>query len=441
MGNAKYQSWGRYPKCHQQVVKMLWRHEPLPQEGYEGKTFLPFGNGRSYGDVCLNDGGVLIDTRSLNRFIHFDSREGILRCEAGILLSEILGLIVPQGWFLPVTPGTQFVTIGGAIANDVHGKNHHQVGTFGCHVLSFELLRSDGNRRMCSPHNNSAWYHATIGGLGLTGVITWAEFQLKKIKNPCIIQESIQYPNLKTFFELSEESSQEFEYTVAWVDCLAKGNQIGKGIFIRGNHDESTLQKSCRLASRMFTVPLDPPFSLINRWSLAMFNKCYYHQHRPRHQYSIKHYVPFFYPLDTIQQWNRIYGPAGFLQYQCLIPPGPGRDGIREILARIGAEGVGSFLAVLKIFGDKRSPGLLSFPKPGVTLALDFPNHGRKTFKLLDTLDEVVRAAGGSVYPAKDARMHSKYFQQYFPEWKRLIPFIDEKFSSSFWRRVNGEYP
>jgi FAD/FMN-containing dehydrogenase len=200
---------GALPERSAAVVKMLWRNDPLPLKGLKDQTFLPFGNGRSYGDSCLNDGGVLIDARPLDRYIEFDQERGVFRCEAGVLLSEMLQCTVPKGWFLPVTPGTQYITVGGAIANDVHGKNHHRVGTFGCHVRCFELLRSDDTRPICSPEDNTEWHRATIGGLGFTGLITWAELQLKSILSPYIRQETIRYPNRDAFFEISAESDRE----------------------------------------------------------------------------------------------------------------------------------------------------------------------------------------------------------------------------------------
>ena len=434
-----YQSWGRYPGTPQTAVPVHWRHETLPLDGSREKTALPYGNGRSYGDSCQNDGGVLMDTRPLNRFIAFDEDSGILRCEAGVLLSEILKLFVPRGWFLPVTPGTRFVTVGGAIANDVHGKNHHRAGTFGCHVHCFELLRSDGTRLLCSESENPDWYRATIGGLGLTGLITWAGIRLQPVTGPWIHQETIRYENLEEFFELSADSDSSFEYTVAWVDCLARGPRLGRGIFMRGNSIEEPERGSPRSPGLRLTVPLDPPFSLVNPYTLKAFNTLYYNKQRKRRRTARVHYEPFFYPLDKILHWNRIYGPKGFLQYQCVVPEENGREAIREILAQISGSETGSFLAVLKMFGDKTSPGLLSFPRPGPTLALDFPNRGATTFELLDRLDRVVRSAGGAVYPAKDARMSPESFRHYFPDYMRLSEYRDPCFSSSFWRRVTRE--
>ena len=432
---TRYESWGRFPKASHDVVRMSWRDEALPRDA--AKSLLPFGNGRSYGDCCLNDGGTLIDTRSLDRFIAFDAGSGTLRCEAGALLADILQLVVPHGWFLSVTPGTQLVTVGGAIANDVHGKNHHRAGTFGRYVKSFELLRSDGTRLTCSPTENPDWFCATIAGLGLTGVITWVELQLKPIPGPFIDQEVIRYGRLDEFFELSRESDTEYEYTVTWVDCTATGGALGRGLFSRGNAIAGGRPPPARTDSRL-SFPFDPPFALVNGPSLRLFNALYYRRQRQERVRSIVHYRPFLYPLDAIGAWNRLYGSAGLLQYQCVVPHAHAEAAINEILGTIAGAGTGSFLAVLKVFGDLPSPGLLSFPRPGVTLALDFPNQGARTFDLLDRLDAISMAAEGAIYPAKDARMSADTFRRSFPRWNELEPFIDPRFSSSFWRRVSG---
>ncbi|HEB95384.1 MAG TPA: FAD-binding oxidoreductase [Sedimenticola thiotaurini] len=427
-------SWGRYPTARQRRLPLHWRHLPLPEPG-PGESLLPRGAGRSYGDSCLNDGGVLLDATGLDRFIAFDHDRGVLECEAGVTLDAILDLVVPAGWFLPVTPGTRFVTVGGAIANDVHGKNHHRAGTFGCHLESLELLRSDGRRLQCSPGENGDWFRATIGGLGLTGLITRARLRLQPLASPCIDQETLRFDHLAGFFDLAAESDRSHEYTVAWVDCLASGAALGRGLLFRGN--TAPAGSGCgRPGGRGITIPLDPPVSLVNHWSLAVFNRLYYH--RPRRRRERVHYRPFFYPLDAIGQWNRIYGPRGFMQYQCLVPDGVARPAIGEILERIARAGSGSFLAVLKRFGERPSPGLLSFPRPGVTLALDFPNRGARTLELLERLDGVVREAGGAVYPAKDGRMSAASFDTYFPRWRELEAMRDPAIGSSFWRRVTG---
>ncbi len=436
MTSKHYQSWGRFPNVDQEAHSIFWRNDSLSIEAKSDKTFLPFGNGRSYGDVCLNEGGYVLNCRPLDRFIGFDRETGVLRCEAGVLLGDILQLIVSRGWFLPVTPGTQFVTVGGAIANDVHGKNHHKAGTFGQHVRCFELLRSDGTRMICSPSENNAFYRATIGGLGLTGVITWAEIQLHPINNAFIDHEVLRYKNLDEFFTLARESDQAFEHTVAWIDCLAKGDQLGRGLFIRGNYAGAIEGKAPTPSKLRLTFPADPPFALINGLTLKLFNTLYYHKQWSERVKGLVHYQPFFYPLDAINDWNRIYGSKGFFQYQCAVPTDHMEGAIREILVRIGKAGVGSFLAVLKLFGDKPSPGLLSFPLPGATLALDFPNNGEKTLRLLDQLDEVTRSVGGRVNPSKDARMQPSDFQQGYPNWTKMSDYIDPHISSSFWRRV-----
>lgn len=430
-----YQSWGGTKKVAQKVVPIFWRDDPFPET--EGKSALPFGNGRSYGDSCLNDGGFLLDVRKLDRFLSFDRTTGILRCEAGVLLSDILSFSVPQGWFLPVTPGTKFVTVGGAIANDVHGKNHHRSGTFGCHVLRFEILRSDDSRILCSPYENKEFFSATIGGLGLTGVILWAEIALKPITSPLIRSETIRFGDLSEFFSLSEESDRDYEYTVSWIDCLGQGKSLGRGLFMRGNHASPLVSSPESCSSRKVrNFPVALPFSMVNALTLRVFNTAYYRKQVRKHSEKLGPYDPFFYPLDGIGCWNRMYGRKGFYQYQCVIPEDREGSTVRRLLSAIARSGEGSFLAVLKHFGNLSSPGLLSFPRPGITLALDFPNRGEKTLSLFNRLDEIVASSGGAVYPAKDARMSGKSFRRFFPKWEEFLRFKDPGLSSDFWRRV-----
>src|SRR5512139_10694 len=435
----RYESWGRYPRVKQSAVRLNWRTEPLPLAQDRGLTYLPFGNGRSYGDSCLNDGGVLLDARGLNRLIAFDPSTGILRCEAGVLLGDILALVVPHGWFLPVIPGTRFVTVGGAIANDIHGKNHRSVGTFGCHVRRFELLRSDGERLTCSPEENLELFGATIGGLGLTGVILWAEIALKRILSPAMTVETLPFADLEGFFELSAESEDAFEYTVAWIDCLARGSHLGRGLFIRANQAASPSREQPKISQRQFSIPVDLSIGFINRLSVRVFNSLHYRKYRKARSPDLVHYEPFFFPLDGIRNWNRLYGARGFLQHQCVVPHRDGKQAIREILRLTVAAGMESFFGVLKVFGDRSSPGVLSFPRPGITLALDFPNYGANTFHLLEQFDRIVVSAGGAIYPAKDARMSATCFKRCFPRWETLERFRDPRFSSSFWRRVTQE--
>lgn len=425
-------SWNRYPcVTHRQVVDVDDRHACLPDND---EKMLVYGNGRSYGDVCLNDNGVLLRSRRMNRFIAFDRETGRITCESGVLLKDILDLVVPQGWFLPVTPGTRFVTVGGAIANDVHGKNHHVNGSFGHHICELELLRSDGGRFRCSRNENSDWFTATIGGLGLTGMIVWAQLQLMPVSNTLMITEEKRFSDLESFWMLNAESERYWPYTVAWIDCLATGKRQGRGILMRAKHapPQASLPP---WKERARTFPFDPPFSLVNKLSLRLFNQLYYH--RPlRKSLQLANYVSYFFPLDNILEWNRIYGRKGFFQYQCVIPPPGCQQGIRDLLSVIAKSGTGSFLAVLKTFGNRPAAGMLSFPRIGATLALDFPNHGKQTLELFNELDIVVRTYGGALYPAKDARMSGELFRAAQPQWQEFSQFIDPQFSSGFWRRV-----
>jgi FAD/FMN-containing dehydrogenase len=433
-------SWGRVHRGEQVLMGVPGRHLPLPQAP---GSLLPYGNGRSYGDSNLNPGGALLQARDLDRFIAFDPATGLLQCEAGVLLEEILRLVVPQGWFLPVTPGTQFVTVGGAIANDVHGKNHHVAGSFGNHVEGFELLRSDGSRRWCTPHDQPALYAATIGGLGLTGLITWASLRLRRVNNPWMVAESVKFRHLGEFFELSEASERDHEYTVSWIDCAWGGKRLGRGLFSRANHAPAQLDPalmppalSAASGERQRTFPFTPPVSLVNAVSLRAFNLMYFHKQRQDVVRAVQHYRPFFYPLDALLQWNRMYGPRGFYQYQCALPRECAYQATRALLALISASGQGSFLAVLKQFGDVPSKGMLSFPMPGTTLALDFPNAGPQVHRLFNALDRVVLDAGGRLYPAKDGRMSGAMFRAGCPRLNEFLPHIDPKFSSGWWRRV-----
>ena len=419
-------AWGQLP-AEPARAERWWNDRAAALPACEG-SLLAYGNGRSYGDVGLNSSGTLLHTRGLDRFIAFDAASGVLCCEAGVLLSEILDVFVPRGWFLPVTPGTRFVTVGGAIANDVHSKNHHGAGTFGCHVRRFELLRSDGARLICSPDENPAYFAATIGGLGLTGLITWVETSLKPIPGVAIAVENTRFSGLDEFFALNADAEARHEYTVAWIDCLSARP---RGIFMAGDH--AVAEGFPLKPGKPLSFPLTPPVSLINGLSLRAFNLGYYH--RPLPARGLISYSPFFYPLDGVLHWNRLYGRRGFFQYQFVLPLAA-RTALDDIMRSIAASGQGSFLAVLKTFGDLPSPGLLSFPMAGVTVALDFPNRGAPTLALFERLDAIVFAAGGHLYAAKDARMKGEFFRQSYPRLGEFLPLIDPKFSSDFARRV-----
>ena len=323
------------------------------------------------------------------------------------------------------------MTMGGAIANDVHGKNHHRAGTFGCHVRALALARSDAEMIVCSPNQNQDLFKATIGGLGLTGVILWAEIQLKPISASAMDVDVQPFGSLEQFLALTDQSDSDYEYTVAWIDSLARRNM--KGVFFRGNHAfTSGVQKGQRLRP---VLPCELPEWFLNRRTVKAFNAVYLLSNRLRSGRTQVPYEPFFYPLDSITGWNRMYGKRGFLQYQCVVPEDCGYL-FEKLLALIASSGTASFLAVLKKFGSRKSPGLLSFPRPGLTLALDFPMRGAKTIQLLDELDAVLMQAHGALYPAKDARMSVAMFETSFPNWRDLRPYLDPKLSSSLWRRV-----
>ncbi|HEY4950935.1 MAG TPA: FAD-binding oxidoreductase [Candidatus Acidoferrales bacterium] len=430
-----HESWGRYPKSEPaRIVDLSWASD-LPDLNRLPRPLLPYGKGRSYGDCCLNDGGTLLDVSGLDRFIRFDPETGLLRCEAGVTLKTILELIVPANWFLPVTPGTQIVTVGGAIANDVHGKNHHRAGSFGRHLQGFELLRSDRGKVLCSRECNRDLFEATIGGLGLTGLILWAEFQLKRILGPLIDCEKLRFESLEEFFELSTSSDKKCEYTVAWLDCMSSANKRGRGIFIRGNHSTVLLKDSAGRRAVPTLRGFNTPASLIRRPTIRAFNWVYLHTQWRHSTRSTVHYENFFYPLDRVADWNRFYGRSGFLQYQFVVPY-ERREGVTEILDLMAQSREVCSLSILKVFGEIESPGLLSFPRPGVTLTLDFPFQGESTLHLCEQFDQVVQKYGGAVYPAKDARMSAKSFQRYFPRWREFSSFVDPSFGSDFWRRV-----
>ncbi|MDE2451198.1 MAG: FAD-binding oxidoreductase [Gammaproteobacteria bacterium] len=431
-------SWGNTLRAEHALIDLDSRFEPFPV-GPAGARVLPFGNGRSYGDCCLNPGGTLVRMRRLDRFIVFDRERGILECEAGVLLQEILRLVVPCGWFLPVTPGTQLVTVGGAIANDVHGKNHHRAGTFGCHVRRLTLLRSDRGRLQCSARENSDLFAATIGGLGLTGLILAAEIALRPIPGPWLEVEAIPFGRLDEFLQLSAESDRTHEYTVAWIDCGAAGRQLGRGIFQRANHARAESSRSRGSRRRPLAIPFAPPISAVNAATARAFSVLYYRRQHARAGQRLMHYEPFFYPLDGLAHWNRLYGPSGFHQYQCVLPGRVARDSLQSLLEVISQARAGTFLSVLKGFGERRSPGLLSFPQSGVTLAVDFPASSGRTASLLARCDGIVAAAGGRLYPAKDARMPGVLYRDGYPQCREFAAFVDPRCSSGFWRRVTGE--
>ncbi len=436
MISRTFSSWGSVVRARHAVYSLASRHDAFPRIS-PGSTVLPYGNGRSYGDSCLNPDGALLRTDALDHFIRFDSDTGVICCEAGVLLADILRLTVPRGWFLPVVPGTAHVTVGGAIANDVHGKNHHRVGSFGNHVRRFELLRSSAERWICSPDEHPEWFAATVGGLGLTGVITWAELQLRPVAGAWMQVETVRFANLDEFCRLCENADSVSEYTVAWIDCLSRGRRLGRGLLQQANHSTHSAPDVPAHDYRI-GMPFVPPLSVVNRATLQLFNTLYYHRPRWRTRRHT-HFQQFLFPLDRIAHWNRLYGPRGFYQYQCVVPGERAADATASLLQAIARSRQGSFLAVLKRFGAATSPGLLSFPQQGLTLALDFPNSGESLERLFGELDALVAQADGRLYPAKDGRMPGWLFRRGYPQWQEFARYIDPACSSSFWRRVTQE--
>jgi len=401
--------WGGYPKKEAQVFT------PLSLSGcqsqlQQNEALLARGMGRSYGDSA--NAATILQTTYLNHFIAFDSDTGLLTVEAGVMLREILKVTVKHGWFLPVTPGTSFVTVGGAIASDVHGKNHHVAGTFGQHIVSMTLLLGTGEMVTTSPNELPDLFHATCGGMGLTGVILTASIQLVPIKSAYIKQKTIKVGSLEEVCEAFEEHG-ESTYSVAWIDCLATGKYLGRSVLMVGEHAE--IGKLELTIEDPINIPIHTPAALLNSLTMRAFNHAYYAKanHLKTQTVSL---LPYFYPLDAIGGWNKLYGKAGFVQYQFVLPKTDGVANMRTILTQIALSGAGSFLAVFKQFGAANQ-NLLSFPIDGYTLALDF-KVSLANFALLQKLDELVMSMGGRVYLTKDALMQEKTFKTTYPHWK-----------------------
>lgn len=438
--------WGRHPvqRCLMQRVDAAG--QAIADMAFdEGGTVVPRGLGRSYGDSALNADGLVLDVSGMNRLIGFDEQTGLLSCEGGVSLDQVIRHFLSRSWFLPTTPGTKYVTVGGAIAADIHGKNHHRVGSFGEFVEDFDLLTASGRVIPCSREVNSEIFFATIGGMGLTGIILSARIRLVRVESAYLAVDSTRTTGLEHTLDLFEAGDPAYEHSVAWVDCLAPGRSLGRGIVMQANPATlNELPESARrrpLAvppKRRVGVPFVPPFSPLNRWTVRAFNEWFYRRHSDGGQ--IVDIDSFFYPLDAVDHWNRAYGPRGFIQYQAFFPRSTSRAGLAELLACVASSRAASFLAVLKSCG-KADGGLLSYLEPGHTLALDMPFHPHTTSQLCRRLDEILIRHGGRVYLAKDAMTDARSFATMYPrlaEFQRIKRQIDPqcRFSSAQARRV-----
>ena len=411
----KVSGWGRYPVVDATITYPVTQEEVVSQlQNDVGSTMIPFGLGRSYGDSALSE--KILSTVYLDHILGFHESEGIIHCESGVSLADIVDIYLPKGWFLPVTPGSKYITVGGAIASDVHGKNHHKKGCFSNHVVNIKVATKNGEIVECSPKQNVELFQATCGGMGLTGVILEAKFKLLPVPSAFINQTTIKAKCLDETLELFEQH-RGASYSVAWLDCLARGKALGRSHVILGEHAQDggfIFPKK-----QKWTVPCVAPSFLLNRFSLKVFNELYYRRITQHQHTQVVNIESFFYPLDSIQNWNRLYGKNGFVQYQFVVPIECGREALTKIITKISDFGEGSVLCVLKALGKKNS-NYLSFPIEGYTLALDFKTS-RSTLELLDDLDKLVIQYGGRIYLTKDSRLRSQNMQKMYPDLTEFL--------------------
>jgi FAD/FMN-containing dehydrogenase len=413
-------SWGRYPRI-KATASSFETEKDLPPLIEKDKELIPRGMGRSYGDSAINTS--VITTARYNKIHSFDAGKGVVICESGVSLAELIEIYLCRGWFLSITPGTRLITVGGAIASDVHGKNHHTAGCFSECVLWFDLLLPDKSIVRCSRKENRELFLATCGGMGLTGIILTTAVKLRKVNSAFIRETVIRCNNLAEIFQRFEEY-QSTTFSVAWIDCAASGKRIGRSVLMAGEHADTGRLNMPR--PRTLSVPFDFPGFCLNKYSVSIFNQLYFHKSPSHVKDRLVHLEPFFYPLDKIGNWNRIYGRKGFTQYQPVIPRESAYEALKEILNRIAEEGLGSFLAVLKLLGPENE-NFLSFPMDGYTLALDFKIQP-KLFPFLDELDRIVMDFGGRIYLTKDVRMSKEVFRKGYPRWEKFAE-IREKYN------------
>jgi len=431
-------NWGNYPalSCDESTFS---QDEQIQDFISSHTSIIARGNGRCYGDASLAT--FTVSTLKYDKVLAFDTVNGIFECQSGITLDQILEIIVPHGWFLPVTPGTKFITVGGAVASDVHGKNHHVDGSFSNHIISMDVITGNKGTITCSALTEPDLFQATCGGMGLTGIITRVKFSLKKIETAYIKQKQVKARNLEDLIRLFEEYSH-YTYSMAWIDCLKKGDSFGRSILIVGEHATAEQLSDNQQKDRLkvpgkgkLTVPFNLPSFILNTFTVKAFNWLYYNKNTKREINNVVSYEPFFYPLDAILHWNRGYGKAGFVQYQFVLPLEK-KDGLIKILQRISDKGLGSFLAVLKVFGKQES--LISFPMEGYTLALDFPVR-KGLFAFLDELDAIVLQYGGRLYLSKDARMKQEVFWNSYPNAQQFADIVKTYNGDQVFRSVQSD--
>ena len=435
--------WGRYPRRVETVFTPHDVENALPPRG---GRMIARGQGRSYGDAAMLEDGVVMLTEELSNFIKLDEATATLTTQAGTTLAQVIEQLMPRGWFPTVVPGTKYVSIGGCVAADIHGKNHHRDGTFSAHVSDFELVLADQSRLRCSPQLHSDVFWATVGGMGLTALMTEVSFRLTPVESSYVVVQHHASNDLDSSFKVLSDENWDDQYTVAWIDSIASGTRLGRSVLMRGHHAQlSDLPQALRkrpFASHRepLPVPFNFPSWTLNSFSMSAFNGIYYRIQSRKSAPFISHYDSFFFPLDQIGNWNRIYGKRGFIQYQCVLPLATAYDGIRKILQTLSNAGRSSFLSVLKRFGPQ-GKGLLSFPFEGYTLTLDLPVSDLKLFPLLDQLDDLVVSKGGRVYLAKDARLKANTFAAMYPrleEWQAIKKKVDPEscFDSDLARRL-----
>ncbi|MEU4879261.1 FAD-binding oxidoreductase [Streptomyces althioticus] len=437
--------WGRTaPSAARLVRPRTFEEAALAVRGCGARGGIARGLGRAYGDAAQNAGGEVFDMTGLDRIHAIDADGGTVLCDAGVSLHRLMEVLLPLGWFVPVTPGTRYVTVGGAIGADIHGKNHHVSGSFARHVLSFELLTADGQVRTVVP--GTPLFEATAGGMGLTGVILTATVRLQPVRTSWMSVDTERASDLDDLMARLADTDHRYRYSVAWIDLLARGKATGRAVLTRGDHAPlEALPRAARrepLSFRTSRLPAAPSFvpeGLLSRTTVGLFNELWFRK-APRARTGELQRIPaFFHPLDGVPHWNRIYGRGGFVQYQFVV--GHGREEtLRRIVRRISERRCPSFLAVLKRFGDA-DPGWLSFPVPGWTLALDIPASLPGLGAFLDELDEEVADAGGRVYLAKDSRLRPELLAAMYPrldDFRALRAELDPRgvFTSDLSRRL-----